>query len=205
MSYNVKLGLCLIGLSVSILGTSALAQESASVGFAACKVWAKEDSSPSASELANTFECLAKKIDQLETELRPFKSVRGAVIAFDRDRTVDQVCPPGWTYFNPTGGRFIVGAGEHTNTGLREYPSYVEDNTQAIGGEQEHVLLEEEMPSHDHQQVWGQGGGTLGAAHGESVRDFPGKAVPQSTLKKGGGKAHNNMPPYVALYFCKKD
>lgn len=205
MSYNVKLGLCLIGLSVSFLGTSALAQESASVGFAACKVWAKDDSSPSASELANTFECLAKKIDQLETELRPFKSVRGAVIAFDRDRTVDQVCPPGWTYFNPTGGRFIVGAGEHTNTGLREYPSYVEDNTQAIGGEQEHVLKIDELPPNE-LEIAALAAKSSVDRYNAGGKDYWVIAQTAGKFQIGGkGTPVPNMPPYVALYFCKKD
>lgn len=77
-----------------------------------------------------------------------------------------------------------------------------------IGGEAEHILTEEEMPSHTHtykrhafdrndsdpetgEDVYGANNKTLAAHEG-------------TTVATGGGQAHNNMPPYLAVYAWKR-
>ena len=41
-----------------------------------------------------------------------------------------------------------------------------------------------------------------------NVQPVEGWSLPQHpdfVSKTGGNQPHNNMPPYIALYFCKKD
>jgi hypothetical protein len=133
----------------------------------------------------------------------------GAVMAFD----LKEGCPTGWSPYTKAWGRFLVGA--MADKDRNQIPGGFIRDSRGVnlsprafgepGGEEMHLLTEPEMPKHSHQQVWGQGNGTLGSAEGESVRRFPGRALDQNTLDKGGDTAHNNMPPYIALYFCKKE
>lgn len=111
----------------------------------------------------------------------------GAVMAFDLAS-----CPDGWSLFASTSGRTIIGASA-------EFP------LNQIGGEQTHTLTEAEMPKHRHglgretvqrgtldppQDV---GGGTPLPMPGWGLTSFVGENAP-----------HNNMQPYVALLYCKK-
>jgi len=165
---------------------------------------------------ADNFKCLFDKIEKLEKEVAPFRNAKGAVIAFDRSggATADAsagYCPPGWEWFEPSGGRMLIGAGNHQNNlddhgnRLQRYPSYLEDPKDAVGGEEQHTLTVEEMPSHDHrvpdgQVVSNQNITRVPAAnqrtHGMFKPEPPGDRVTSP---------HNNMPPYIALYFCKKE
>lgn len=90
------------------------------------------------------------------------------------------------------GGRFLLGADD----------TYAAGST---GGEAEHTLTIDEMPSHNHSldnyntaaanttpYMTVQAHGKVG--YGGNVQ----------TLNAGGGKAHNNMPPYLAVYMWKR-
>ena len=66
------------------------------------------------------------------------------------------------------------------------------------GGEATHKLIINEMPSHNHgvsiisaSNVWGPNYSN-GISHKESTKNV------------GGGQAHNNMPPYLAVYIWKR-
>ena len=71
------------------------------------------------------------------------------------------------------------------------------------------TLTDKEMPPHNHDMPQGEqlfaqragGNGNIGGgpAHAMKIIRFP------ATGSKGDGKSYNNMPPYIALYFCKKD
>ena len=103
--------------------------------------------------------------------------------------------PKGWTLCDGQNGtpdlrnRFVVGAGSSYSLG-------------ATGGEAEHTLTVSEMPSHSHgirqnQQAAGPNGDgyLLGTPRYTS-------GVPTDTV--GSSRAHENRPPYYALYYIMK-
>ena len=72
----------------------------------------------------------------------------------------------------------------------------------STGGSATHTLTVDELPSHEHAaKGWAavrDGSGTyitLGGA---------GKSREYTTDPTGGGTAHNNMPPYLAVYMWKR-
>ena len=86
----------------------------------------------------------------------------------------------------------------------------------ATGGEATHTLTVSEMPSHTHIQNqhrhteagnWSTGSGSTSAytttanREGTSLYTNWATATNQNT---GGGQAHNNMPPYLAVYVWKR-
>lgn len=96
--------------------------------------------------------------------------------------------------------RFLVGAGG----------AYGVNTT---GGEESHVLSIHEMPSHGHPLGPGQtfgmnfgSNGGAGATFGVAVSFANGNTYqgPYSVLENGGNGAHNNMPPYLAVYMWKR-
>ncbi len=154
-----------------------------------------------------------------------------AVMAFDR--TPSNPCPEGWTQFKEATSRVILGAGNATDF-YEERFSLDEKGQELSprayrqhGGEEFHVLRPNEMPMHDHAILNlttspngehshrikdGDAGGQSGFERGGSVRDLlSSQPAPNHThtvsgqVEMAGGDAgHNNMPPYLALYFCKK-
>lgn len=91
--------------------------------------------------------------------------------------------------------RFLLGAGSTYSNGT-------------TGGESTHTLTVDEMPSHNHQLAGKKGtSGTPGFPTGSiaAYNDGIGEGWwVQPTELTGGGKAHNNMPPYLAVYMWKR-
>lgn len=88
--------------------------------------------------------------------------------------------------------RFLLGAGDI-------YPAG------STGGEAAHELTVNEMPSHNHTMndpvVSGEKGGTVsGMVWHPTSYDFGKRA----TASNGGSQAHNNMPPYLAVYMWQR-
>ena len=87
--------------------------------------------------------------------------------------------------------RFLLAAGD----------TYAAGST---GGEAQHMLKIWEMPVHDHQ-IWtqyGTGNEETWAYVGTNTKTLA--HYPEDGIRRvstaGGGQAHNNMPPYLAVY-----
>lgn len=89
------------------------------------------------------------------------------------------------------GGRFLLGADD----------TYAAGST---GGEAAHQLTTSEMPSHNHTlDNYNTTGGTTSSMTVQA-NDKKGYSGNVNTLYTGGNKAHNNMPPYLAVYMWKR-
>ena len=120
----------------------------------------------------------------------------GAVIAFDRPGG----CPTGWSDFKDAAGKVIIGVGEGS---LKE--KLASRKYRAEGGEEKHKLTSLETPKHVHYlNIKSE---EFRIAKGRDKRNLmvPDKTTGEATKSAGAGKHHNNMPPYIALYFCKKE
>lgn len=80
-----------------------------------------------------------------------------------------------------------------------------------IGGEEEHVLKEKEIPIHYHDEYVGNDGGDGSVPEGyygftsiayTSKNTYWAKG--SKTGEAGGGQAHNNMPPYLSVYMWQR-
>lgn len=136
----------------------------------------------------------------------------GAVVAFD----MENGCPSGWTDIGKEdpvrfAGRTLVAVGPAV--GDRRQPG---EGTRARvygaeGGQEAVVLEERQMPVHHHpMRIYRQSAGgedTLEPRQfsAETPRDDRGGILGEGVGPAGKGEAHNNMPPYIALYFCRKN
>ena len=88
--------------------------------------------------------------------------------------------------------RFLLAAGD----------SYAPGST---GGEAQHTLTVDEMPSHTHYErlEWSntKGWGLTGTTGDEANAVVD---AGTTTWETGGGEPHNNMPPYLAVYMWKR-
>ena len=114
----------------------------------------------------------------------------------------------GGTWERISQGRFLIGAGANVANSTDywgEYPAGKENFPAGeMGGEVEHTLTVDEMPSHTHSErlewsntkAWGLTGTGEGA---NAVVDQGGV-----TGATGGGKPHSNMPPYLVVYMWQR-
>lgn len=90
--------------------------------------------------------------------------------------------------------RFLLAAGARYSAG-------------ATGGEATHTLTKDEMPSHNHYAAINGGTDSYGQNR-TTIGSFANKAQGYSDsstiFATGGGNAHNNMPPYLAVYMWKR-
>lgn len=159
---------------------------------------------------------VAQPEEQVSSPTRVFKSIKSLIMR-DEDITVsnlNRAYPVGAIYVsvsdaNPAAlfgfgtweqikDRFLLSAGDTYEAG-------------AVGGEAEHTLTVDEMPSHKHNLL-----GEYGAVSGEMYEpwsEYTQLATPASGTQKssnasmkttGGSKAHNNMPPYLTVYVWKR-
>jgi microcystin-dependent protein len=72
----------------------------------------------------------------------------------------------------------------------------------STGGSSTHTLTESEMPSHTHSSGWYGPRGADGSATTFATISSSYPSV--ETGSTGGGGAHNNMSPYIAVYMWKR-
>lgn len=89
------------------------------------------------------------------------------------------------------GGRFLLGADL----------TYAAGST---GGEAAHTLTVDEMPKHNHEIDNINASGNATPFMTVQAQDKKGYGGNVQTMYAGGGKAHNNMPPFLAIYMWKR-
>lgn len=102
------------------------------------------------------------------------------------------------TYWLPIYNRFLLGAGDTYKAGT-------------MGGEATHTLTRSEIPSHYHDEYLGNDGGPDSAPSGYSgwpniayISNKTWWGTGSKTSPAGGDGAHNNMPPYLAVYMWRR-
>ena len=76
------------------------------------------------------------------------------------------------------------------------------DTAGETGGEKTHTLTVAEMPAHRHPMARADGGSTYQYSYKNNV-GHPTSGVAY-TESAGGGDAHNNLQPYIVVYFWKR-
>lgn len=110
--------------------------------------------------------------------------------------TLNQTSPsklfPG-TYWKQIKNRFLLSASS----------TY---SATSVGGEATHALTENEIPEHQHSIWLPNPSGSQSAAIGypEAGSKNTWYAEASKTSSAGGGAAHNNMPPYLAVYMWER-
>lgn len=163
------------------------------------------------------LEALKKASDQIENltqrlevfEKKPGGKVvpAGAVMAFD----LPNGCPKGWTEFTPAAGRFIIAVDgdKYTLPYIAGKPDYQRHGEETI------KLSIQEMPKHLHGYMdkhfhadnggWSLAGGNNNFNSTGLAKSETQLAGGHDDIAHGESAPHNNMPPYIALYMCKKD
>lgn len=131
----------------------------------------------------------------------------GAVMAFD----LPNGCPLGWKSFKEARARVIVGVGDPSRTARKlgfdiNGRPLTELAYRQHGGEEKHRLTIEELPRHDHGTRYALSGRSLGWGPGSHpIPTSTRRAESQKDWSAGRNIPHNNMPPFIALYYCKKN
>lgn len=114
----------------------------------------------------------------------------------------------GGTWERISQGRFLIGAGANEANSTDYWGQYAAgaENFPAgeMGGEVTHTLTVEEMPAHTHSErlEWSntKAWGLTGTGEGANAVVDQGSV----TGATGGGKPHNNLPPYLVCYmWCR--
>lgn len=89
------------------------------------------------------------------------------------------------------GGRFLLGADDTYTAG-------------STGGEAEHTLTIDEMPRHNHEVDNLNTSGNATPYMTVQAQDKKGYGGNVQTMFAGGGKPHNNLPPYLAVFMWRR-
>ena len=126
----------------------------------------------------------------------------------DKANLLDLTYPVGSVYLsvnntNPSslfGGTWVEFAKGRTLVGVDT--TQTEFNTvEKTGGEKEHKLTVEEMPSHSHT---GKGNTLQNTATGSQSYGYILDGSYTETYKTGGDEPHNNIQPYITVYMWKR-
>ena len=82
------------------------------------------------------------------------------------------------------------------------------DTVEETGGAKTHTLTTAEMPAHSHKHAGGEYSGSYDHGTNMIVNNLSSTTGARSTEftteTVGGGTAHNNLPPYIAVYMWKR-
>ncbi|GJE17347.1 hypothetical protein [Methylobacterium marchantiae] len=140
---------------------------------------------------ARMTEILEKNQSVASKAVSPDVVPTAMIAAFDSD-----VCPAGWEYFSNAGGRFLVGAGKHSNKQVSIY------DWRSTGGLENVSLAVAQMPSHKHSYAILEKSGE-GLDVDNLTKNISVSPRASETSATGGGQPHENRPPYFAATFCK--
>ncbi|MGN0795710.1 MAG: phage baseplate protein [Christensenellales bacterium] len=113
-------------------------------------------------------------------------------------------------------GRFLLAATDTTESDsyvAGDYPAYTEQGgtVSTVGGEENHTLTVSEMPSHNHKIRKKTSPGVIYTGEvfaAESTEWSTEEEITESLnvgmIKTGSGAAHNNMPPFIAVYMWQR-
>ncbi|MBX9947000.1 MAG: hypothetical protein K2Y40_23205 [Reyranella sp.] len=135
----------------------------------------------------------------------------GAVVAFHRADLNEDTCPGGWAPFKEGRGRFVIGVGQpiqgfEVDEGKDLLPSHVFNSAK---GFQNSKLTMRELPPHDHA-TWVYAESYHVSARGRVGEDqglwgvYAASDNRTRSSKEGLGESFSNLPPFIALYLCKK-
>lgn len=142
------------------------------------------------TEVGNVDIAIGDTNTDIDTNIKPFLNFQGIITLW---YGIDTAVPTGWQICDGTNNtpdlrdKFVVGAGT----------TYVKD---ATGGLATHTLTINEMPAHTHNIVYS----FSQRGDGASIANITGTGINDVTESTGGGAAHNNLPPYHALFYIMK-
>ena len=126
---------------------------------------------------------------------------------------IDLIYPVGSYYWNSnsTSPAILFGVGTWTQiTNQFVFAAGGDYASGDTGGEVDHLLTIQEMPSHDHRCITDESLNVYGGPLESDVGPASGHgyAYPfyySFTGTKGGNRSHNNMPPYIVAYCWRRD
>lgn len=133
---------------------------------------------------ATSKNILKQYFESLTSQAFPVGAVYTSVVSTNPATTLGYGT---WTAF--ASGRTLVGV----DTGQTEF-----DTVEETGGAKTHTLTTAEIPAHTHTIPFIAGNGANFA--GGNVVDTAGG----TTGSTGGGGSHNNLQPYITVYFWKR-
>ena len=188
--------------------TNAKTSEGNAASSAASASDSAERAASSASEAKASADSVKASADTIQTNSDDIGNLKNQIDAANEkidtlNNGLAQLYPVGSIYLsvndtNP--GTFIGGTWERIKDRflLAAGDKYVAGST---GGEAQHTLTVEEMPSHGHKydRLWTKPSGDRQLQIGNAGFSLAFNENFTSGLT-GGGKPHNNMPPYIAVY-----
>ena len=148
-----------------------------------------------------TTEFVTTAANALNAAAYPIGSIFTTTVAYaDSDAVVAAIGGTTWAAFGE--GRVLIGAGSTADS--QPTPETVAFTAGNEGGEFNHTLTEAEMPAHTHnsQGVYSGVAGSAAGINWHTSREARDQAP--VTLSTGDDGSHNNLQPYIVVYFWKR-